>query len=55
MTRQKKKKDYFVKKFSVSRQILADYNDVAATFPRVRGHLEYDITNAKKRIEEIKK
>ncbi|MHA1116227.1 MAG: 2-oxo acid dehydrogenase subunit E2 [Candidatus Heimdallarchaeaceae archaeon] len=55
MTRQKKKKDYFVKKFSVSRQILADYNDVAATFPRVRGHLEYDITKAKQRIEEIKR
>ncbi|MHA1868986.1 MAG: 2-oxo acid dehydrogenase subunit E2 [Candidatus Heimdallarchaeaceae archaeon] len=55
MIKQKKKKDYFVRKFSLSRQILADYNDVAATFPRVRGQLEYDITNAKRRIEEIKK
>ncbi|MHA1397513.1 MAG: 2-oxo acid dehydrogenase subunit E2 [Candidatus Heimdallarchaeaceae archaeon] len=48
-----KKKDYQIKKFSTTRKILADYNDVAATFPRVQGLIEMDVTIAIQKIKEI--
>ncbi|MCG3261035.1 MAG: hypothetical protein H7644_14870, partial [Candidatus Heimdallarchaeota archaeon] len=50
----KKKSNHTVRKFSVARRILADFNDVAAKFPRVQGIVEIDITDAKKRISDIK-
>lgn len=49
-----KEKNYHVRKFSTNRLILADYNNVAATFYRVSGLIEIDITAALARMEEIK-
>jgi len=49
----KKSKDYTVRKFSVARRILSDFNDVAASFPRVQGIVEIDITEGRRRIKEL--
>ncbi len=50
----KKKSNHTVRKFSVARRILADFNDVAAKFPRIQGLVEVDVTDARKRIQQIK-
>ena len=50
-----KKRDYQIKKFSPTRRILADYNDVAASLNRVVGLIEIDITEATNKIIEIEK
>ncbi len=50
----KNKNNYTVRKFSVARRILSDFNDVAAKFPRVQGIVEIDITDARKRINDLK-
>ena len=50
----KKKAAHTVRKMSVARRILADFNDVAATFPRVQGLVEIDITEGRKKIREYK-
>ncbi|MCK4895343.1 MAG: 2-oxo acid dehydrogenase subunit E2 [Candidatus Heimdallarchaeota archaeon] len=50
-----KEKNYHIRKFSPTRRILADYNDVAASLNRVQGLIEIDITKALVKIEEIEK
>ena len=50
----KKKPEHTVRKMSVARRILADFNDVAAKFPRVQGVVEIDITEGRKKIKEYK-
>jgi len=50
-----KEKNYHKRKFSANRIILADYNNVAASFHRVCGLIEIDVTKALKKIEEIEK
>jgi pyruvate/2-oxoglutarate dehydrogenase complex dihydrolipoamide acyltransferase (E2) component len=50
----KKKAKHTTRKMSVARRILADFNDVAATFPRVQGLVEIDITEGRKKIREYK-
>jgi len=42
----KSKKDYHKRKYSVNRQILADYNAVASKNYRVQGLIEADVTEA---------
>ena len=49
----KSPKDYQKRRFSVNRLILADYNAVAASFSRIQGLIEVDVTEAQKRIKEI--
>ena len=49
-----KKRGYSVRKLSIPRMILTDYNDVASTFARVTGLVEIDVTEGIKRIKEIK-
>ena len=49
------KKDYQKRKFSVNRQILADYNAVASSFYRVHGLIEADVTDALNIIKEVEK
>ncbi len=51
----KSQKDYHKRKFSVNRQILADYNAVAASFSRIQALIEVDITEALKIIKKIEK
>ncbi|MCE7743416.1 MAG: 2-oxo acid dehydrogenase subunit E2 [Candidatus Heimdallarchaeota archaeon] len=51
----KSPKDYHKRKFSVNRQILADYNAVAASFSRIQGLIETDVTEALKIIKTIEK
>ncbi|MFW9922491.1 MAG: 2-oxo acid dehydrogenase subunit E2 [Candidatus Thorarchaeota archaeon] len=48
-----KQKDYHTRSFSPNRQILADYNDVAASLHRVCGIVEIDITKPLAKMEEI--
>ena len=48
-------KNYHTRRYSPSRRILADYNDVAASFNRVSALVEIDITDALAKIEEIEK
>lgn len=48
-------KNYHVKKFSPTKMILADYNEVAASLNRVCGLVEIDVTAALAKIEEIEK
>ena len=50
-----KEKDYHIRKFSPTRRILADYNDVAASLNRVQGLIEIDITRALAKIEIIER
>ncbi len=50
-----KEKNFTKRKFSPTRQILADYNAVAASLPRVSGLIEVDITNALAKMGEIEK
>ncbi|NHJ46278.1 MAG: hypothetical protein FK733_00685 [Asgard group archaeon] len=50
-----KEKKYQTKKYSVSKLILADYNDVAAKMHGVMGLIEIDITDALVKMAEIKK
>lgn len=50
-----KERKYHTKKFSPTRMILADYNDVAASLNRVCGLIEIDITEALAMIKEIEK
>ncbi|MBY8999487.1 MAG: 2-oxo acid dehydrogenase subunit E2 [Candidatus Heimdallarchaeota archaeon] len=50
-----KEKNFHVRKFSPTRRILADYNDVAASLNRVYGLVEIDVTKALAKIEEIEK
>jgi pyruvate/2-oxoglutarate dehydrogenase complex dihydrolipoamide acyltransferase (E2) component len=47
------KKDYHKRKFSVNRQILADYNAVASKNYRVQGLIEADVTDALKIIKDV--
>ncbi len=47
------KRDYHKRKYSVNRQILADYNAVASKFHRVQGLIEADITEALEIIKDI--
>lgn len=49
-----KEKNYHIRKFSPTRRILADYNDVAASLNRVCGLTEIDVTKALTKMEEIK-
>ncbi len=51
----KEKMSYQKKKFSIAKMILADYNKVAATFHRVTGLIEIDITKPLAKMEEIEK
>jgi len=50
-----KEKNFHIRKFSPTRRILADYNDVAASLNRVYGLIEIDVTEALEKIEEIEK
>ncbi len=50
-----KEKNFHVRKFSPTRRILADYNDVAASLNRVYGLIEIDVTEALEKIEKIEK
>ena len=45
---------YHTRKFSTTRKILSDYYHVAANMHRIQGLLELDITEAEKRIAELK-
>lgn len=49
-----KKPPHSIKHYSTAKMILADYNDVAASFPRVTGLVEINITQAMTRIRELK-
>ncbi|GAH20636.1 unnamed protein product, partial [marine sediment metagenome] len=50
-----KEKNFHIKKFSPTRRILADYNDVAASLNRIHGLIEIDVTEALDKIEKIEK
>ena len=50
-----KEKDYHMRKFSPTRMILADFNRVAASFHRVTGLIEIDITEPLAQIAAIEK
>ncbi len=49
-----KKPSYSIENYSIAKMILADYNDVAASFTRVAGLVEIEITRAMTRIKELK-
>jgi len=49
-----KSKDYEVRNFSPTRRILSDYYMVAGEFHQVMGIVDVDVTDARKRIREIK-
>lgn len=49
-----KKKKHTTRKMSIPKMILADYNDVAATFPSTMGLVEMEVTDAMARMKEIK-
>ncbi len=55
LSKMKSKKDYQKRRFSVNRQILADYNAIASSFSRVQGLVETDITDAVNIIKYIEK
>ncbi|MBN1683702.1 2-oxo acid dehydrogenase subunit E2 [Candidatus Bathyarchaeota archaeon] len=50
-----KEKNYSKRKFSPTRMILADFNRVAASFHRVTGLVEVDVTESLEKIEDIEK
>lgn len=50
-----KEKNFHIRKFSPTRRILADYNDVAASLNRIHGLIDIDVTEALEKIEEIEK
>ncbi len=50
-----KEKNYQKRKFSPTRMILADFNRVAASFHRVTGVVEIDITESLEKMHQIEK
>ena len=48
----KKKPQY--EKFSIERQILANFNEIIYQFPFMKGLVEVDITDARRKIKEYR-